>query len=598
MNLTFSKGIKFIISLSLMVLSSCSKNDSTTEIVNPDVDGTYIKINMMGIIDIDQTKLASRHNNQFDKLASINSLSGDSQSADNMISVGNSLDALTSVSTIDFKSINNAVETFNGSDYFNGQPNNLKSLSKDQVTNKLASTVKPLDGQAFRIILFDDDKIINLDNSIYSSRQAPVIQVEPNKVYRWVVVSTDESEIPEITEDGKILKNNLGNKNILYASGTIATKEGENPIQVILKHHRVRYDVMVDARGVFGSIKSDSEIAIGYMEAANFHSIIEHGDLDLLTGEYTNVETVDHIALGSMMRDTLTSDGSVKKYSFYTISKKPVVENSLTLKFKKFGIEVSSPTPANAENKATREFDNNRLATFSHEAYSHNYNGYYDVNIRLVDVGMPVEGLIWARTNLIQDENGNYVFRSNNDFKGELTKDYWNFKAINTGRFERESSEDPCAKVYPHNVWRTPYKNDFDKLIEGKRDILEKNGLFYGKRYVMTWKLDGNSTIDDGYVEANNIDNSNNTLSLIFGGYRNNAKNSLERSPFGLGQLFSLGQAHYWSRDADKNESEKAYMLYGGIFEFLGIEFLNSKTESGNTDVGRFIRCVRDTKTN
>ncbi|MCL1668179.1 hypothetical protein M2T82_08915 [Elizabethkingia ursingii] len=215
----------------------------------------------------------------------------------------------------------------------------------------------------------------------------------------------------------------------------------------------------------------------------------------------------------------------------------------------------------------------------------------YSLNARLIESGVRIKGLLWARTNLLysSSQSDAYRFRVDNEYsQPDMNTEYWNWmSATPTGA--SSDNVDPCSKVYPAGEWRMPTSAEFSSL--GQPDDKKENyGFFLGATFSAVYNLDAGNSPNASYPV-----NSRN-LFVAFYGYRTKSifgNTVISDSPGGLlGGALGSGSGYYWSStQVDANNANYWYMNYTRFLLFAN--WSTADIRSGAKSDGRMVRCVR-----
>ena len=72
-------------------------------------------------------------------------------------------------------------------------------------------------------------------------------------------------------------------------------------MNIVLKRNTARIQLDLDTRGMFGTINNTTSVEVGTGTGSAFSSIIKTGDLNVLTGQYSNLQNVSAVTGGSMV---------------------------------------------------------------------------------------------------------------------------------------------------------------------------------------------------------------------------------------------------------------------------------------------------------
>lgn len=493
--------------------------------------------------------------------------------------------------------------------------NVISAKSFDVLINKTNShkretSLQPINpGVKFRFLIYNASDNTLVKDLIAISGTSSQIEVDAGKTYKWYAISSnDTTAVPSVT-GGIVNGSDIANKDILYASsnGPITPEYGNNNLNIVFKHNTVQFLVQLDTRGLFGKINNTSTFEVGINQGNIFTSIIQTGDFNLLTGAYYNLQTIPAISASNMV-NTSNSQGDIgatKTAKFYTVNKSLITNNSLTVRLNKLDITLDDST--------TRSFAPNTIINYPNIEVTPIYGNKYTIITRLIESGVKVNGLLWARSNLYYADNvahsDKYRFHPNNEYtissilnlsingtislqlNGQpfkITNEYWNWMSAKpTGTVS--DNIDPCSKVYPEGIWRMPTNAEFTSLNNNPTLGFDANTplLLGGARLSSTWELDSGQQINTIYPT------NSQKLFISFFGRRSVDGNQIIDSPGSIApSLLASGEAHYWT--STKNGSSVFY--HNRIYDALIGTIIGPDPPTmvpGSSSQGRNIRCVR-----
>ncbi|MDX8569368.1 hypothetical protein OZ668_15310 [Elizabethkingia sp. HX XZB] len=471
-------------------------------------------------------------------------------------------------------------------------------------------SVQPVSpGVKFRFLIYNASDNILVRDLVVISGTSPQIEVDAGKTYKWYAISSnDTTAVPSVTE-GIVNSSDIANKDILYASsnGVITPEYGNNNLNIIFKHNTVQFLIQLDTRGLFGKINDTSTLEVGINQGNTFTSIIQTGDFNLFTGTYYNLQAIPAISASNMINTTNAQGdvGATKTAKFYTVNKSLITDNSLRIRLNKLDISLDDNT--------TRSFAPNTIINYSNIGVTPIYGNKYTISARLIESGVKVNGLQWARSNLYYADNvthaDKYRFHPNNEYtissilnlsingiislqlNGQpykITNEYWNWMSAKpTGPVS--DNIDPCSKVYPEGIWRMPTNSEFTSLNNNPTLGFDTNTplLLGGARLSSTWELDSGQQINTVYPT------NSQKLFISFFGRRSVDGNQIIDSPGSIASpLLASGEAHYWT--STKNGSSVFY--HNRIYDALIGTIIGPDPPTmvpGSSSQGRNIRCVR-----
>lgn len=520
--------------------ASCSSRDQDHSMDKAN-GGTKLNISISGILD--------NKNPSPQTVASNNTNSNFSTFPQEQLIKRNDFDALISIESI---------------------PNNTKfekSAATNSVTPKAPSTPMQKDNQ-YRILLYDAAGKTLLKNVVAKSGTNPEIQVDAGIRYKWIAISVDDASVPEVT-NGKINADDIANKDVLYASGTIDTQHGENYLEIAFHHKAVRFDINIDTRGLFGSINTLNSFKLN---SKYDDSWLNKADLDILSGNFTNFSAMDDRKVVSrlMNKDGSTKD-LVKTLTIYTVVPEGTKsEKNLEIQpvfTKNLDRNVYYPPVLTKVN--TRKYGGEAYLIINTPGEVIPLPGNkYTINIRLIESAINVGGISFARSDLWYDtssgQTDRYRFRSDQGhlpYDGTAQTQYWNWKASTpTGT---PGSGDPCSLVYPQGLWRMPTKTELSSISQLSSYEYKGFGGSQADTYdsvaVINWarNIDKNTPSSEG-----DWSDYSNRLIFTFDGYRQDNRVMNSRTQVNAdkqGSYTANTFMKYWSGDQESNQGVALY---------------------------------------
>ena len=609
---------KITLTLNILILftiglffNSCDKSSSKIDEDTTIPYETYLKIKIGGV---ENPNVARSLLPIFDKkIASTLPISETKSELGVWTDVGDGLDAFTTFDVLE------QAYTSDQSLKNNIKNNVAKLTDSDISVNKedfQAATVPLGSNKKYRLLVYDaTNTLVNPTNNVFTAGSLATLKVDAGKQYTWIAYSLDETTDPPFNPTTlQLTTSELGNKNILYArsSAAITANYGENLLNIILKHHRVRYDVIIDPRGLFAEMANSSTIDIGIYAVPSgsttgvktFTSLVRNANLNILTGTYGTASINSVGITASNMRDTTVSGCTTCKVAtFYTTNKEGVALNTLAIKFQP--LIINHPSAANPTNYGT-----DLVAIFNNTAYTPSENNFYRLTARLLPGVNTGNGKVWAPSNLMY-EGGTYKFRGTNYYTAIENVDYFKFRALTPGNGGSVNSGDPCSRVLPLNTWRLPTTNEYNQIINlGSTTYQTTAGLIVlGTTYAVKFNVSENAiaNMNDPLVAE-----FGKGLYFNFGGYYNAGTfvlgylwNVRIGDPFGVSAIgIGVGTsfAQYWT---GTNPTTNTASYFAAEMGEVGISttLLSTRTSLytlGVTDSrndGLLIRCIRDAPT-
>ncbi|WP_343570534.1 hypothetical protein [Sphingobacterium sp.] len=472
------------------------------------------------------------------------------------------------------------------------QSNAVPKLGNNVITSEKtslnANDVPLNDGIRYRLIFFKDGVTAAIYNELLRTGEAPNLRVETGAKYKWYAISTqDVHTAPNIDALGNIAGADLANRDFMFAAGEMVAQPEENYLDILFLRQMAAIEVTINTRGLFGTIKENSTISLGTGTGNSFRNVIQTGDFNVFKGSFSNLRDVPPIGASSMTIVDSRWGNAEKVAHFYTANTNVLPSNSLRVQLNALHIRL--------DDENTRSFAANTLVPISHRSTLKLAKGTLSkTNVRLIESGVTVSGLVWARTNLVYDAaklyargyvEGNsdaYRFRPDNNYAfPNLNTEYWNF-GTTTPKGHDYHTVDPCKRVYPELTWRSPLENsasaeEFSRLGRNANRRTASTAVADGLRQSMIWN--GSQRVNPAYPDNN--------LILSDYGYRDSGGARQQR----LTATFSNGGSFRYKSGTYDRASSGARILYAeinrGKIEDFSIQQVNFS--QGNT-----IRCVRN----
>jgi len=371
----------------------------------------------------------------------------------------------------------------------------------------MASTTGMASGIQYRLLIYDaadvdhtGAPIANVVLTSGASNTAP-IEIDANKTYNWYAFSTNAAgNVPDV-KNGLVNKEELKNKDVLWANGSFKSNSGSNNLAITFKRNTTRIQVEINSLGAFGTIEGAPQMDL----MAGTSSILKHGDLNIFDGEYNNVTS--YTASTAVVKPT---NYTVYGYSLYTIDNTTKVEaNALNLKLGGFRIlKKDYGTVSNTNNNNNNSFVNYNASTAAIKNTSDITflrGTTYKIPVKLVESAVNVAGVKWGRSNLKAFDtriNGYFYPFS---FMADPLNNVDRNQAVGTYYFP-SINHDVCRDVYPKGTWRMPTKEEFNKLraLIGEQVFSPNtrpnvNPVGMGNGFLALQYADANTVINTGY---------------------------------------------------------------------------------------------------
>lgn len=564
-----------MLSMAAFITTSCSNQKEKNDI--PSSTDRNISIRSVRYVN-DEDKGISINQNQStngtDKVAA----SAKKTSIDGMYATAEAPFSIESASEFDFTT--------------DIQSNAIPSLNKAQVSRsgQLKAADVPLpNNKKFRLVFVPDGSNSPIYNAVLNAGQDPDLHVEANKKYFWYAFSVNDPEVvPNIDGSGNIASTDLANKDFMFASGEITTQQDENYLDITFLRQMAAIDVTINTRGMFGGITDNSTFTLGTGTGSSFTNIVQTGTFNIFNATFANFEDTNPVK-GSQMRIVDNRWGAAEKIArFYTANTSRTVEaNNLRVRLNSLSITL--------DDNSTRTFSENSIVPIAHSAKLSLSKGTLSkTNVRLIESGVTVDGLVWARTNLIYNANkvyggsysagfsDGYRFRPNNEYaRPDINTEYWNFGTA-TPKGTDFQTVDVCRRVYPEGTWRLPQEfnspQEITRLSNNTNRSKTRKTVSDGHRFSLIWP---NS-------QAANPAYPDNNLIISAYGYRNNSNGgSIQQIPSGS----SSGSGYLLIRSNRYTDNNTSSVLFAQVDNGT---FGNTSVPTRAHNEGVPIRCVRN----
>lgn len=485
--------------------------------------------------------------------------------------------------------------------------NNNSTLQTSKLNqHKKALTTQLEHGVAYRVIVYKNDGTYVETIDGQAGLPSTTIELEGNTTYKWIAYSFNQhGNIPSINLNNPIL--DVGaNQDFIYTSGTLTPTIGENKIKITFHRKLGAIQVELDGRGMFAKIKktilNGTKISTSTpLKSAKFS--LKDSLFTNFSASHDSIFTWENV--DQNRKDTVVSG--------YLIS---AVENTNGDTYTDFTIKIDTLT-------IILDDGNTRLFTNIDHTFSKpiklERGKSYKASIKLIESAVNLEGVSWARGNLYYrvDDQG-YRFRhnpthyyystTNNSSTGQQEiifgeeRDFWQFNSylpyIQKSIYQNEAnlpSGDPCTRVFPYQVWRTPTASELETLTEYLSNGIKPKG--YNLQNKIGWTYHQYTTSADAYggnlyfngfgSVGSEILGSNNTiddqiLTVSNGFYRSNG-------------TVNNQSVYYWSSSINTITGKPVYMYFQNFYNAF-TNSIDAHYDSGNLDSshGMSIRCVRN----
>jgi len=433
--------------------------------------------------------------------------------------------------------------------------------SSNEIT-KFAS--KPLaENVGYRILIFNESGGELFQNVVARTGIDPEIQVENSKTYKWIAVSTNTPEVPDLTGQ-KLTAEDLINKDLLYASGNITISAENNFLEITFEHKTTQIDVNIDTRGLFGGINTFNSVQVGEL-GSTFKTLLNSADFDLLTGEYGELQPIPSDRTGDHLKDkSPETDDLVKTVTLFTVvpKGKEIQANSLAIS-PIFSINLDRHIyyPPSTAQVYTRNYGRNNIyLRINNSAFTALLGDQFSLSANMIESPLIIGGVSWARSNLWYDGSTGqkYPYRFKADcgippYETSVQNEYWNWKSLTPSG--SAGAGDPCLEVYPKGIWRMPTSIEMYNL--GNRASYEYYGFNVTQGFQSADTYDWYAVVNQSWNEDNNSrliagDYSGYSDKVIFSynGYRQNGVISNSRTLIDSRKTRSFSaivSAGYWT---------------------------------------------------
>lgn len=422
-----------VLCLGLISINSCSSRENDTP--KEDINGTVLNVKITGITDNIAVQASAVASNKI-----VNGSSEGQFIAENRILNLNGFDAQVNVE----KSGPNGL-------------NNSAVASSAKITGM--ATASPMtSGIKYRLMIYNSADINHTSpvaNVDATSGTDPAIKIDAGKTYNWYAFSTNETTLPATT-NGVVAKSDLKNKDVLIANGSLSAQYGNNYLNIVFNHNTARVNISVDSRGMFGTMNANPVKNLNV-------NLLKYGDLNVFTGLYSNTTAY----ASNDVTPVSNGNNTLKTYTYYTVDNTTVVSaKGLNLQVNATGI-VKKDTYGGSDTTVT--IPDNTNIPFNNNAFTLAYNNAYNLNVRLIESGVKVGGITWARSNLpwkIDPVLGTRIFDPNPRrayYVGTIyPQDYGYY------HWGGNAGGDVCNGVFPTGVWRMPTIKELKDTFIGR----------------------------------------------------------------------------------------------------------------------------------
>lgn len=433
-----------LLATSGMLATSCSKDNNTTLEQKDDIDGTNLVLSVVGTDE-------SQNSNDINKKGAASNIATKLK-----VQSFSDVDVVSSIdNNIPLKGIRGISDNIS-------QSSNSSAQAAASSKGLRAAVLAP--GVTYRLYLFSADGSQLVSSSQFSVDQPTpgTIAVTPGQTYKWYALSyNDATAIDDISISNTSI-NLPENKDILYTSGDItipSTPGADVALAITFKHKFSRIAIELNSMGVFGNMNSGNVSVSGLA--------LKTGAIDVKTGAITPKSTTFTPTINWASFTNVDAAYSDAKIAYVYTAGTDALSN----------IEVS------AANLAITHSDGVDRTFGASAAIKVPFNltpvlgQSHRLLANIVESPLTAQGstVKWARSNLYHVAGHNpYRFFAENKQRADANS-FFAYGATTPAKFIQSSERgDPCALVYPANLWRQSNHNDFVALTTGN-DLL--NGL-------------------------------------------------------------------------------------------------------------------------
>nr|WP_199162710.1 hypothetical protein [Elizabethkingia sp. ASV34] len=421
-----------VLCLGLISVNSCSSRENDTP--KEDINGTVLNVNIAGITDNTAVQASAVASNKI--------VSGSSEGqfiAENRILNLNGFDAQVSFEKSGPNGLNNS------------------AVASSAKIMGMATASPMTSGIKYRLMIYNSADINHTSpvaNVDATSGTDPAIKIDAGKTYNWYAFSTNETTLPATT-NGVVAKSDLKNKDVLIANGSLSAQYGNNYLNIVFNHNTARVNISVDSRGMFGTMNANPVKNLNV-------NLLKYGDLNVFTGLYSNTTAY----ASNDVTPISNGNNTLKTYTYYTVDNTTAVSaKGLSLQVNATGI-VKKDTYGGSDTTVT--IPDNTNIPFNNNAFTLAYNNAYNLNVRLIESGVKVGGITWARSNISWKEDpvlGTRIFDPN-----PRRAYFVGSSAGETGYYHWGANYDSnvCEAIYPAGVWRLPTIKELKDTFIGR----------------------------------------------------------------------------------------------------------------------------------
>lgn len=333
------------------------------------------------------------------------------------------------------------------------ETNSSLSKSLRAASGSKAAAALP-SGFKYRIFLYKKTgTTYTYDQSVlFTAGSETPIMVTDGATYKWAALSYNSAEdVPDRAGDDNFSLPE--NKAVLYASSASDfTVSGSSvPIDVTFDHHLSRIGIEINTKGMFAKPTS----ATVTIDGLTAHT----GTINLTTGEFVGPLTPIELAINYDSFTDINSFGDRRVAYIYTANE---ATQSITATLS--GLKIA------LDDGSERDFGSTALTrTFNitpQRGNSHN------LLLAPTESALTYQGVQWSRSNLYYKNSDNpenpYRFNHTNTFKSTIDPNsFFSFNGHlprKLGSAVAANQIDPCSRVYPAGLWKTPNQTEMAVL--------------------------------------------------------------------------------------------------------------------------------------
>ena len=431
------------------MLTSCSKEQDPTEVINP--KGDKLVISVLGIND------GNTDNGSQAKASTKASVAG--------FSGAETASEVYEFSDVDMSvSVDNTLPAKKSNKRVGGKPNLNTSNAGLKAAEEMAS------GMKYVVYIYDGTTLVT-SSELEAGTPGTIEGLDASASYTWVALSYNaDNAAPSLTPASGSL-DLPENTDVLYASGTVDLA-ADPTIGVLFDHAFSRIGIELNTIGAFGEITGTPSVSVTGLNLAT-------GNIDLLSGEVTAGETSTATLEYADFKNVDPNYDDAKIAYVYTAATE---QQDLT-------VTIQNLTITHADGNVSREYFANAtpLPTSVTPELGKSHHVALNVVESALTTGTGASAVNWGRSNLYyRGDNGgdrDYAFYATNEQRSRADG-YFSYQGIIAGQFPSTSTQgDPCELVYPAGLWRQPTDVEISALTSSSgilSNVLDLVGSLLG----------------------------------------------------------------------------------------------------------------------